>query len=116
MEKTLYGCQKCGAYNSLLTAQEADVKLMDRIRDLKAQLKYHEDLNVKFLGEISQHKVRANKLEAFLDRIKEVAFVAAELEKMPNFGIPEIPPAMVPLGHSAVTPPPAYVMPEKPKE
>jgi hypothetical protein len=52
-------------------------------------------------------------LKAFLERIKEVAFIAEELKANPVLGIPELPAALVKISVNGTPPPAVWVQEEK---
>lgn len=106
-------CDKCNEPNIIKIPQtQTEQDLKNSVLDYNFQLDFYKKENYKILQKLSDQTIRNEKLEAFLNRLKDVAFIAQELEKTPNFGIPDIGPAMVPIGSSGPFYP-AHVMPPK---
>ena len=105
MKSNLHKCASCSEWNSVpVVDSDEESRLRDEARGLASQLKYYQNLNLKLLEDFSSERTKRNRLEAFILSIQEIAFVAAELKNNPDLGIPELPPALVPLGVSGIQP------------
>jgi hypothetical protein len=110
-----YKCDKCQELLVIPIPQsDTEQQLRDRVRDMNTQLKYYQDLNLDLIEKKIIAQRDHDKLKAFLERIKEVAFIAEELKANPVLGIPELPAVPVALGVNGITPPPIWVQEEKP--
>jgi hypothetical protein len=109
-----YKCDKCQELLIIeVPKSDTEQHLRDRVRDVNTQLKYYQDLNLDLIEKKIIAQRDHDKLKAFLERIKEVAFIAEELKANPVLGIPELPAALVKISVNGTPPPAVWVQEEK---